>query len=244
MNPKSALLAALVAGFLPMAVVAQAAPDATPPAAPAAAATAPAEARLPPPSAFPARIALVNFIAAVEATNEGQRAAIEVNKRYDPQKEKLQAQATEIATLQKKLQSAPATMSEDERNRLVKDIDTENKQLQRDSDDATTSYNSDMQDALGKVAEKVHNVMLNYVAKNGYTMLINYGDQQSPVIWASQDQNADITEAVVEAYNAQSGVTVPPPPAPAASTGARRPATSGATHPSTTPHTTPTKPAQ
>ena len=247
MNTKFSLLAALVAGFLPMAAVAQAAPDASQPAAPAAAASAaPAQPKGPPPSAYPAKIALVNFIAAVEATNEGQRAAIEVNKKYEPQKTKLEAQAAEVAALQKKLQGAPSTITDDERNRQLKEIDTKDKQYQLEAQDASTNYDSDMQAALGKVAQKVHDVMLNYVTKNGYTLLINVGDQQSPVIWASEDQNADITEAVVEAYNAQSGVTTPPPAAPSAGTGAtHRPATSGATHSTTAPHTTtPPKPAQ
>jgi len=55
---------------------------------------------------------------------------------------------------------------------------------------------------------------------------------------ASQDQNADITEAVVEEYNKTSGISAPPPAAPAAATTPRP-------RPTTTPHTTtPAKPAQ
>jgi outer membrane protein len=245
MNSKSALLAALIAGFIPMAAMAQAAPAASEPAAPAAATAAPpapTEPKVPPPAAFPARIALINFQQAVILTNEGQRAAMEVNKRYQPQKDKLEALAAEIDSLKKQLQAAPATLPDDERNRRLKEIDTKDKQYQRDTDDASTSYNSDMQEALSKVAEKVHNVMLSYVAKNGYTLLFNVGDQQSPVMWASQDQNADITEAIVDAYNASSGVTAPPPAAPSAGAGAaRRPASSGATHPATPHAATPAK---
>ncbi|HWB32751.1 MAG TPA: OmpH family outer membrane protein [Acidobacteriaceae bacterium] len=217
MNAKSAVLAALVAGVLPVAAVAQAAP-ATPPAAPAAA-NAAAEAKLPPPSAFPAKIALINFEQAVVLTNEGQRAAMEVAKKYQPRKDKLDSEATEIDSLKKQLQSAPTTMPDDERNKRMKEIDTKDKQYQLDAEDASSSYNSDMQEALSKVAEKVHNTLLNYVQKNGYTLLLNVGDQSSPVMWAAQDQNADITEAIVQAYNAASGVAAPPPPAPAASSG-------------------------
>src|SRR5579884_3797746 len=108
MNPKSSLVAALVAGLLPIAASAQATP-APPAAAPGAgqAAAAPAEAKLPPPTAFPAKIALVNFIGAVEETNEGQRAAMEIAKNYQPKKDKLDTQAAELDALKKKLQGAP-----------------------------------------------------------------------------------------------------------------------------------------
>lgn len=240
MNSKFSIVTALVAGLLPMAAVAQAAP-----AAPTAAAV-PADAKLPPPTAFPAKIALVNFIGAVEETNEGQRVATDLQKKFQPQKDKLDALSAEVDTLKKQMQAAPATMTDDERNRRLKEIDTKDKQLQRDSDDAQNSFQSEMNDGLQKVAAKVHDVMIAYVQKNGYTLLLNYGDQQSPLIWAAQDQNADITEAVIDAYNASSGVAAPAPDAPAAgaTTPHRSPASSGAAH-SATPHaTTPAKPAQ
>jgi outer membrane protein len=235
MNRKHALLAALVAGLLPVALIAQATSPEPQPAAPAASAPATAQpAAPPPPQAYPAKIALVNFIEAVEATNEGQRAAADVQKKYAPQKEKLDALATEIDSLKKQLQAAPATLSDEDRAARLKTIDTKDKQYQRDAEDASNSYQSDIQEALGKIAQKVHAVMVDYVAKNGYTLLLGYGEQQSPVLWAAATPNNDITEAIVEAYNTSSGVTAPPPAAP---TAARKPAST------TTPHTTTPKPA-
>ena len=234
MNRKYALLAALAAGLVPVSLLAQTSPAAPQPAAPATAAPASAPAAPPPPQAFPAKIALVNFIEAVEATNEGQRAAEEVQKKYAPQKEKLDALATEIDSLKKQLQAAPATLSEEDRASRLKTIDTKDKQYQRDAEDASNSYQADIQEALGKIAQKVHAVMVDYVAKNGYTLLLGYGEQQSPVLWAAATPNNDVTEAIVEAYNASTpGMTAPPPAAPSA---ARRPA-------ATTPHTTTPKPA-
>jgi len=180
----------------------------------------------------------------VESTNEGLRAQQEVGQKYQPKKDKLQTENDELTALQKKLQSAPASMTDEERNRLTRDIDNKSKSLQRDEEDAQNSFQTDMNDALQKVAAKVHDFMIGYVQKNGYTLLLNYGDQQSPLIWATQDQNADITEAVIDEYNKASGVAPPTPSAPSAGAGAgtsapapaHRPAgTTGATH-STTPH--------
>jgi len=169
-----------------------------------------------PPSAFPARIAIIAFEQAVYATNEGQRAVEDLQKKYQPQKEKLDALATEIDTLKKQLQAAPATLPDAERAARLKAIDTKDKQYQRDGEDFQNSSQADVQDALAKIAQKVDVVMKKYVSDNGYTLLLNAGDQQSPVMWASMEPNADITMAVIDAYNKSSGIAPPPPAAPAA----------------------------
>jgi outer membrane protein len=174
----------------------------------------------------------------VTATNEGQQAMLDVQKKYEPKKAQLDQLATEIDTLKKKLQGAPATLSEEERAALVKNIDTKDKQYQRDVEDAQTSYQSDVQEALGKIAQKFYPVVTDYVEKNGYTLLINVSESQntaSPVMWTRRDPNADITEAVIAAYNAFSKVAAPAPSAPSAT----RP------KPPTTPqHTAPKPPSQ
>jgi outer membrane protein len=243
MNRKFVLLAALVAG-LPLAAGAQASPAVPQPATPAPApAKAAPEAPPPPvaPTAYPAKIALIALNQAVQATNEGQKAYADLLKKYEPKKTQIQAEATEVDTLKKQLQAAPATLPEDERASRLKTIDTKDKQLQRDADDAQTSFSSDLQDALGKVAQKFYPVLLKYVEENGYTLLINVSDSEqapTPVLWTRRDPNADISEAVIAAYNAVSKVAAPAPEAPSAPAAARP-------KPSTTPHTaTPKPPSQ
>jgi Skp family chaperone for outer membrane proteins len=234
MDHKSVLLAALITGLLPVAAVAQASPAVQPAAAPAvtapAATAAPTQPPAPAPTAYPAKVALIAFEQAVIATNEGQQTLADVQKKYAPKKATLDALAAEIDTLKKQLQAAPATLSDTERAARLKTIDTKDKQYQRDADDASTAYNADVQEALSKVMQKVDVVLRDYVEKNGYTLLLDVGGQQSPVMWTSPNPNADITEAVVAAYNASSGVAAPPPaaPTPAAKP---KPATTTTPHP-------------
>jgi len=242
---KFALLTALVAGLLPVAAIAQAlpaapqqtAPAATAPTAAPSAATAAQAPRMVPPSAFPARVALIMFTEAVYDTNEGQQAVADLQKKYLPQKEKLDAQATEVDTLKKQLQAAPATLPEADRAAKLKVIDTKDTAYQHEAEDAQNAYQADLNEALGKVAQKFDAVMKKYVSDNGYTLLINAGDQQSPVMWAAGEPNADITLAVIDAYNKSSGVAAPAASAPAA---AARPKPAASTTPRTT---TPAKPA-
>jgi len=202
MNRNLTLATALTAIFLTASLAPAAHAQAAPPAAP------------PAPQAIPAKIALIAFEQAVFATNEGQVAAQGVQKKYEPQKQKIEALAAEVDTLKKQAASAPATASDEEKASRLRAIDTKEKQLNRDAEDAQTAYNADLQEALGKVAQKLSVTMKKYAADNGYTLLLDVSNQQSNVLWALQ--STEITAAVVEAYNKASGVAAPPPAAPSA----------------------------
>jgi outer membrane protein len=223
MNSKLVLVAALIAGALTSAGVAQS----TSPEAPAAPTTAPQAP--PPPQAIPAKIALIELMEVAAATNEGQNAIVEVQKKYEPTKNRLDALKTEIDSLTKQLQSAPATMSDDEKASRARTIDTKQKQFQRDAEDLQTTGNSDIQDAINKIEGKLAPVIVKYVQQNGYTMLMdNTGQAQQGglnLLWGG----TDISQAVVDAYNATTpGISAPSPSAPSAArprTATPRPAT-------------------
>jgi outer membrane protein len=182
------------------------------PAVPAPAAVAPA--------AIPAKIALIAFEQAVFATNEGQKALADTQAKYQPQKAKIEAAQTEIDSLQKQLQAATNITDEDRANR-VRTIDTKQKALQRDGEDATAAYQNDLQEAYGRVAAKVNAVMQKYLTENGYTLALDVSGQSSNVLYAAQQ--TDVTKAVIDAYNASSGVAAQPA-GPAAPRTAPRPA--------------------
>jgi outer membrane protein len=121
MNRTLVLVSALSAGLMTAAGMAQtpATPAPTTPASQPAAAEAPVT-----PQAIPAKIALVAFEQAVFTTNEGQRAVQEVQLKYKPKKDQIDALSQEVDTLKKQLQSAPATLSDAERATRLKTIDT------------------------------------------------------------------------------------------------------------------------
>ncbi len=185
--------------------------------------------------AIPAKIALIAFEQAVFATNEGQKAVQDVQKKYEPKKTQIDTLAAEIDTLKKQLSSLPATATAEDRATKQRAIDTKDKELQRQAEDAQTAYNADLQDAYAKVAQKFSVTLKNYVATNGYTLLIDVSNQQSAVMWALP--NTDVTEATVQAYNTASGVAAPAPSAPSAN----RPATSPAPRSAAPRPATPTK---
>jgi len=185
--------------------------------APAAAAPAPAA----PAQAVDAKIALINFEQVVLASNEGQTVTLATQKKYEPKKTELERLGAEVDSMKKSLQAAPANLPDDERASRLRAIDAKEKQLNRDAEDAQTAYNTEWQEALGKVAQKIAATMKTYAQTSGFTILLDVSAQSSNVLWALP--STDISQAVVDAYNKQSGIAAPPPAAPRA-TAAPRPA--------------------
>jgi outer membrane protein len=211
MNRTFAFVTALAAGFTSVAGVAQTA--GSPAAAPTTARTAPTAP--PAPHATPAKIALIEYEQVAAATNEGQRDLQTLQKKFEPKKDQLQALAQEVDTLKKQMQSSSATLSETDRASKLRTIDVKEKQLQRDGEDAQNAYNGELQETIGGVAKKLGPVVIKYVQDNGYTLLLDNTGQQGglSVLW-SQPGTTDISQAIVDAYNASSGVPAPVPSAP------------------------------
>jgi outer membrane protein len=199
MKRSLALVATLASGMVlsaaaqtPAASVAAAAPTATTPAG-------------------PSRIAVVAFQVAVAQTNEGQRNFADLQKKYDPKRQQLKAASDEVDTLTKQLQAQGATLSDAERATRATAIDTKKKQLDRDFQDTQSDFQQEMQEVYNNLASKVYDVMQAYAQKEGFTLVLDVSQQQSPVLFASDSTN--ITKQVIDAYNLKSGVPAPPPSA-------------------------------
>jgi outer membrane protein len=166
------------------------------------------------PEAIPAKVAVIAFEQGVVATNEGQRAVADIQKKYEPKKDAIQSESAEVDSLKKQYQALPATISDEERASRLKTIDDKQKALQRDVEDAQNAYNSDVQEAYGKVAQKFGGTAVKYAEDHGFTLLLNIGGQQQlpTVLW--WQRTTDVTQAVIDAYNAASGVAPLPPQAP------------------------------
>jgi Skp family chaperone for outer membrane proteins len=210
MNRTFVFATALATGLAASSLLAQTtkAPAPTHAAAPAA------EAEVKP-EAIPAKVAVIAFEQGVVATNEGQRAVLEIQKKYEPKKSAIDAQSAEVDSLKKQYQALPATISDEERASRLKSIDDKTKALQRDVEDAQNSYNTDVQEAYGKVAQKFGGTAVKYAQDHGFTLLLNIGGQQQlpTVLWWQRE--TDITQASIDAYNVASGIAAPPPQAPA-----------------------------
>jgi len=165
------------------------------------------------PVAVPAKIAVVAFQLAVAQTNEGQRDFGDIQKKYAPKEAALKALSDEIDSLTKQLQAQAATLSQAEQASKAKVIDEKKKQLDRDSEDARNDFQADIQEMYNALASKVYDVMSSYAEQQGFTLVLDISQQQTPVLFSANGTN--ITKQVIDAYNLKSGVPAPPPTAAA-----------------------------
>ena len=187
-----------------------------------------------------AKIAIIAFQQAVAATNEGQRNFTQLRVKFEPKQTALKSQSDEIDSLKKQLQDAGSSLSEPERESRLRIIDEKTKSLQRSAEDAQNEASGAMNDMYQQLAQKVYAVLDTYAQQNKFTLVLDTSAQQTPVLWANG--SSDITKAVVDAYNAKSGV--PPQPAAGAAAPARPSSSTTPSHSGTTPRPSTTKPPQ
>ena len=168
-------------------------------------------------SAGAPKVAVIAFQAAVTSTNEFQRDFGDLQKKFEPQRTQLKTLSDEVETLTKQLQAQGSTLSDADRAAKAKTIDEKKKQAQRVAEDAQNDYQQAMQDTFGKVAQKVDGVLNAYAKQQGFTVVIDATEnqQQAPLVLYAAP-SSDITKAVVEEYNAKSGVPAPPAAVPTA----------------------------
>jgi outer membrane protein len=204
----------------------------------------------PAPAATPAaatRVGIINIQSAIVATNEGQRDFEALQKKFEPRQAELQKLNTEVEDLKKQLQTQGDKLNDEARLNLQKSVETKQKTLQRSLEDAQADAQQQQQELFNRIGQKLMPVLEKYAKSNGYSLIIDVSNPQTPVLWADL-ASTDVTKAVVEAYNAQSGVAAPTrassskpatPTATKPATGTTAPMHKPATAPSATPSTTP-----
>jgi outer membrane protein len=236
MTRKFASVALLFAVVLSLAALAQTGTAAAaPPSAPAAAPAATAQ------LTGINKVGIINIQGAIVASNEGRRDLEALDKKFDPKRTELQNLNKEIDDLKKQLSTQGDKMNDDARANLVRSLETKQKTMQRQSEDAQNEYQQQQSEIAQRILQKMAPMIDKFAKDNQYSLLIDVSQPwpQGPVLWFGG--NVDVTKALVDLYNAQSGVAAPPA---SSSTGTSKP-TSGttipkpATKPAPPPTTTP-----
>ena len=184
------------------------------------------------------KIAAINIEGAIFASNEGQRDMDALQKKFEPKSTELKGKNEEIEALKKQL--AGQGVSDDTKANLQQQITEKQKQLDREAQDAREDFQTQQNEIGQRILQKMAPIILKYANENGLGVIIDTSNPwpQGQVVWASP--SVDITKAVVEAYNVQSGVAPPPKPA---STSGIKPSGSTPRSITTKPSSTTTKPS-
>jgi outer membrane protein len=147
----------------------------------------------------PTKIAIINVQQAIMSTGDGRKAASEMQAKFSPRQEQLKKMQADIQGMQDQMKKGSATMSDEAKNKIARDIDSTQKSLQRDNED----FEADLQQEEGKImqdlGQKMMDVIIKYASQNQIAVVLDVSNQQTPVLWA--DPSADITTEIEKLYD-------------------------------------------
>jgi len=159
------------------------------------------------------KLAVINIEGAIFASNEGQRDMDALQKKFEPKSTDLKSKNDEIEALKKKLTTQGGSLNDDAKAELQREIDTKQKTLDRDAQDAREDFTNQQQEIAQRILQKMAPLIQKYVQENGIQMLVDNSNPwpQGPVVTFAP--SIDITKPIVDEYNVQSGVAAPKAPA-------------------------------
>jgi outer membrane protein len=172
-------------------------------------------------AAAPTKVGIVNIQDAIVSTNEGKKEFDALQQRFGPRNNELRAQNDEVEKLKTQLQAQVDKLNEEARASQVKTISEKQKTLQRRSEDFQAEVQNAEQDIVNRLGQKMVAVLEKYAKDNGYDVILDVSNPQTPVLWASTRTN--LTKELVDAYNAANPAIAPAPKKPAAGSGAAKP---------------------
>lgn len=155
------------------------------------------------------KLGTINIQEAVLGSNEGQRDFEALSKKLEPKRNELKGQNDELEALQKQLQNTGDKLNEDARANLVKQIETKKKSLDRAVQDFQEDGQNQQKEIFQRILQKMAPVIVKHAQEGGFAMVVDTSNPwpQSPILWYGEQ--GDITKAVVDIYNTQSGVPAP-----------------------------------
>jgi outer membrane protein len=183
----------------------------------------------------PTKIGIVNIQEAIISTNEGKKELEALQQKFSPKQAELKNLNDEVENLKKTFQAQSDKLNDEERNTRAKEIEVKQKSLQRSYEDAQNDFQQAEQEMINRIGGKMLSTLEKYAKANGYAVVLDVSNPQTPVLWANQ--GTVITKELVDAFNTENPATAPAKPATgaAAHPAAPRPAAPRAT-------TTPKKP--
>jgi len=154
------------------------------------------------------KIAVVAMRDAMLTTQEGRKAAKEMQAKFATRQTALQKLAQELQTGSDQLQKNVPPLSDEGRQKLGAELAAKKKKYDRDLED----LNAEMEAENGRVFEDINGkfgkVLDQYAKANGFSLVM---DAEQPVLWASESTN--ITPDMIKAYDQAhpvAGAAAPP----------------------------------
>jgi len=172
------------------------------------------------------RIGIIDIQKAIVSTKDGQKAAAELETEMAPRRKDVDAKQAEINSLKDQLQKGANTLSDSAKEELYRNIDEKTKRLNRTMEDDQAELQQEQDRLLRDLSQKIMVVINKYALDNGFSLIIDVSNPQTPVLYASTA--LDVTRDIIDLYDKNSGAMS----TPATSGSVARPAAPASARPS------------
>ena len=145
-------------------------------------------------------MALLNVQEAISRTGEGQQLIRQLEEKYRPTQQRLEAKQGEVNRMREQLQRGANTMSQEALRNLQREIQRAETGLQRDMEDARGEFSQEQNQLFNSVGSRMMAIIDKYSKDNGFQIVLDISNPQSPVLYAVNEVN--ITNAIISAYDA------------------------------------------
>ncbi len=157
------------------------------------------------------KVGIVHIQNAIISTKDGQKAAAELQAKFDPKRKELESKQGEISRLQEQLSKGSNTMAEAQRVGLAREIDQKTKSLNRLSEDAEMEFQQEQGRLLNDLGSKMLQVIDKYAKDNGFSLILDVSSPQTPVLFAAS--GVDVTQDIIGLYDQAASSAAPAAPA-------------------------------
>jgi outer membrane protein len=122
-----------------------------------------------------------------------------LEQEFTPRNKKLEAKAKKINSQKQKLEKESDIMSKDQIESLQRKIMKSERELKRDATEAQEDFKLRRRDELGKIENRLKEVILNIAEGGKYDMIFTNAD----VTYASDSSAINITSRVLKKFNSK-----------------------------------------
>jgi outer membrane protein len=157
----------------------------------------------------PTKVGIIRMQDAILGTNEGKRDFQALESKYQPKQADLQKAGQQLDTDKKTLAAQQDKMNDEAKAQLQKQIEKEQRDLQTQLEAAQQDFQGEQNDIYNRIGQKFMQTLDKYAKDGGFAVILDVSNPQSGVLWANL-ASVDVTDQVVNLYNASSGVAAPP----------------------------------
>jgi len=146
-------------------------------------------------------IAVIQIQEAISGTAEGKKAFTDLQATFKPKQAALASQQDEIERLKKELTDKSSGLTQEQRAQKSRDLAAKQKTLQQNYESAQSDFEQAEQKLVNGIGTRMLDVMQEYAKANGYNMIVDFSNPQTPILYA--EQQLVITKDIIAAYDSK-----------------------------------------